>query len=169
MSDPSFSTRGNEHRSGKASDSHPTQDASPFPGEGRVGPSQVLGSRVILGGRCSPSAFSLGAIINLLLLCPAVVQGFAWAGAWIGRGGVIEGNELDRKPSLSRQPLQPLQPPPQPPPGLRWARNRVQGLGEGAHYPEGLGRGVATAPPLRPGQRRIYWLLPVCGAVGLGP
>lgn len=57
-----------------------------------------------------------------------VVQGFAWAAAWIGRGGVIKGSEPDRKPSLS---CQPLQPPPQPPPGLRWARNRTQGLGEG--------------------------------------
>lgn len=147
----------------------PDPGCFPLPRGGRAGPSLVPGSRVILGGRRSPSAFSPGATINLLLLCPAVVQGFAWAGAWIGRGGVIEGNGPDRKPSLSRQPLQPLQPPPQPPPGLRWARNRVQGLGEGVRCPEGLGRGVATAPPLRPGQRRVYWLLPVCGAVGLGP
>lgn len=39
--------------------------------------------------------------------------------------------------------------------------------GEG-HTTQGLGGDVA-GPPLRPGQRRIYWLLPVCGAVGLGP
>lgn len=33
-----------------------------------------------------------------------------------------------------------------------------------------LGLGLAEAGlSLGPGQRRIYWLLPVCGAVGLGP
>ena len=33
----------------------------------------------------------------------------------------------------------------------------------------GRARVVVTGPSLRPGQCRIYWLLPVCGAVGLGP
>lgn len=82
----------------------------------------------------------------------------------MGWGGVIKGSEPDRKPPLS---CQPLPPPPQPPPGRRWARNWVRGLGEG-HTTQGLG-GEVTGPPLRSGQRRIYWLLPVCGAVGLGP
>lgn len=41
---------------------------------------------------------------------------------------------------------------------------------QGTQAGGGAGRGVvATGPPLGSGQCRIYWLLPVCGAVGLGP
>lgn len=44
-----------------------------------------------------------------------------------------------------------------------------QGTQAGERGPEGqVGPGGDMAI-LRPGQCRIYWLLPVCGAVGLGP
>lgn len=169
MSDPSFSTRERTWAQVWQGLRFPSDPGCLPHSQRRVsGSFSGPGMRVIPGGKVQPLIIqSRGDNQPPSPLPSLVARAFAWAGAWLGRGGVIKGSEPDRKPSLSRQPLQP---PPQPPPGLRWVRNGARGLGEGACYPDGPGRVVVmTGPPLRPGQRRIYWLLPVCRAVGLGP
>lgn len=153
------------HRRGKASDSH-RPDASPSQrrASGAFSDPGIEGHS---WGKVQPFVFqSRGNNQPPSPLPSRVARGCARAGAWIGRGGVIKGSEPNRRPPLRCQPLQPLPRLPPPPLGREGqAGSRAQGLGEGAGRRWRWGGG----PPLRPGQRRVYWLLPVRGAVGLGP
>lgn len=149
------------HRSGKASNSHLTLDASPPPRGGERGLLRSWDRGSFLGGRCSPSFFSLGQ------------QATSFSSAQPSSPGLCLGWSLDRTGWGHQR---------------QWARQKAfpqlsasAAASTAATGPEtgeeqgaraggrGRARVVVTGPSLRPGQRRIYWLLPVCGAVGLGP